>query len=176
MFGLKLSRNVILILVSTVAAVISLFLALILSGSLEFAFSIAGAVVSIVFLPYGILVYLEHRKITAVEDRFPEFLRDLAQAVASGSTIPKAIVSASTIDYGALSPEVQKMANQISWGIPFPRVIKQFVDRVRTSRFITRAMVIVMEAYKSGGEAAKVIESVSQSANLIKAADKERRG
>lgn len=167
-------RTDVLILISAVVAITAVTITFLISGSLEFSISIAGIVAFLVFSPYAILIYIEHRKVKAIEERFPDFLRDISESVASGTTLPKAIMSASMVNYGALTPEIKKMANQLSWGIPFPKVVKSFSRRMIRSPFIRRSVVIIIEAYKSGGDISKVVSSVAESAGMIKTAEKER--
>lgn len=125
--------------------------------------------------PYAISMYLEHKKIEAMESAFPDFLRDLAESKRSGMTIPQAIKTASKKDYGVFSKEVEKMANQLSWGIPFIEVINNLMIRVKESNFLKRAIRILSEAFKSGGNIAKVIQSIANSAEEIKDAERSIR-
>ncbi len=125
--------------------------------------------------PYFIYRYLRYTKVKAMEDAFPEFLRNLSESQKSGITFTQAIITASKIDYGALSDEIKKMAAQISWGIPLPRVLEKFSERVRDSDFLRRSTAIILEAYRSGGDVAEVMESVAESARLVKELEAERK-
>ncbi|MFO7872743.1 MAG: type II secretion system F family protein [Candidatus Undinarchaeales archaeon] len=135
---------------------------------------IIGAAVLIGFIPYSFLSYVKKKKVTAIEERFPDFIRDIAASRKSGMTLPQAIYKSSKTDYGKLSPEIKKMANQISWGIPFRTVLQRFSDRV-DSKFIKRSVAIILEAEISGGSLADTLDSVAKDAHLIKEAERERK-
>src|SRR5437867_726251 len=68
--------------------------------------------------PYGFYVAKLQREIKQVERRLPDFLRDVAEAGRFGMTLAEAIVVSSGGRYGKLTPEIKKMAAQITWGVP----------------------------------------------------------
>jgi len=125
-------------------------------------------------LPYFVFQYLEYRYIMTVEEHFPDFLRALAEAQRSGINLSQSIFSAKEVDYGALSSQVKIMAAQLSWGVPFPKVVRNLEMRLEKSNFIRRCMSIVMEAYEAGGDLGQVMDSVSKSALIIKDLEKDR--
>lgn len=130
--------------------------------------------VSIGISPYLVYQYFEYARIRAIEEKFPEFLRNLSEAQRSGINLSQAIYMARRTDYGPLSREIERMADQISWGIPFPKVIEHMENRLSESTLMKRAMVIIKEAYRSGGNIADVMESVSTNAVMIKDLEAER--
>ena len=131
-----------------------------------------GVIVGI--LPYSYLSYKEHTRIGEMEENFPSFLRDIAEAKKTGMTLAQALYKSSKIDYGDLSPQIQKMSSQISWGIPFGEVMTRFSKRVK-SEFISRAIAIIVEAEVSGGAITDTLDSVARDARLIKEAEHERK-
>ena len=62
-----------------------------------------------------------------VEEKFPDFLRDLAEYWKGGLAMTVAIQTLATSEYGALNGEIKKMSDQLSWGIKFSDVIKQIL-------------------------------------------------
>lgn len=160
-----------IILYPAILSTILLVISLLFFRSYLLQFFLISAMMALV--PYNISTYLEHRRISEMEKSFPMFLRDLAEARRSGMTLPQAVKNASAKDYGALSIEVNKMSNQLSWGIPFPEVINNFSERVKKSEFMRRGLRVVAEAFKSGGDVAKVIDSIAESSDLIKDAEEE---
>jgi len=133
-----------------------------------------GIALAVGFVPYSIYNYTEKKKIKKMEEILPNFLKDLAEGRKTGMTLPQALYRSSKIDYEELTPEVKKMANQVSWGIPFSEVLKKFSDRCK-SRFIQRSMAIVIEAQVSGGALTDTLDSVARDARLIKETEAERR-
>lgn len=131
-------------------------------------------VVSVGISPYLVYQYFEYARMRAIEEKFPEFLRNLAEAQRSGINLSQAIYMARKTDYGPLSQEIGKMADQISWGVPFPKVIEHMENRLSASTLMKRAMVIIKEAYRAGGNIADVMDSVSTNAVMIKDLEAER--
>ncbi len=140
----------------------------------EFYGLFIGTAVMVGFIPYSISTYLNKKKILQIEDNLPAFLRDLAESRKTGMTLPQAIYKSSKVDYGALTPEVRKMSNQVSWGIPFDKVLQDFANRIG-SKFTERSVEIIIEAEKSGGALADTLDSVARDAHLIKESEKERK-
>ena len=69
-------------------------------------------------------------------------------------------------NYGALSPFVRKLANQISLGIPVDRALQTFADSTGSS-VISRAVALIKEAEKAGGEIDYILESTAKSISEI---------
>lgn len=126
------------------------------------------------FLPYMIYLYVQNSRVSAMEDQFPNFLRDLSEAKKSGMTLPVAVQKSVNTDYGPLSTEVKKMSDQISWGISFEVVLLRFA-KYTGSRFIQRSVSIVIEANRSGGDISQVLQSVAEDATMIKESEAQRR-
>ena len=77
-------------------------------------------------LPYGIYGYRRDQIRARVEEKFPDFLRDLAEYWKGGLSMTVAIQTLAKGEYGNLNDEVNKMASQISWGVSFGEVLEMF--------------------------------------------------
>ena len=110
----------------------------------------------------------------AVEERFPDFLRDLNESYAAGMTMAQAIRVASRGDYGKLNDEIRRMANQVSWGTSFPDALRMFAERVPTP-LVTRAVALVIKATRAGGNVKDVLAAASRDAREIKSIEADRR-
>jgi flagellar protein FlaJ len=124
--------------------------------------------------PYGFYMSREARRIRGLEERFADFLRDVASGHQGGLTLPAAVVVASRGEYGPLTPEVQKMADQLSWNLPFTEALERFAQRVDTP-LIRRAVNLVLQANRSGGSTIEVLMAASRDAREIKSLETERR-
>ena len=124
--------------------------------------------------PVGFFTYARERQIDQLEERFPDFLRDLNESYGAGLTMAQAIRVASRGDYGKLNPEIRRMANQVSWGTPFPEALKMFGERVGTP-IITRAVALIIKTSRAGGNAKDVLQAASRDAREIKALQQERK-
>lgn len=129
----------------------------------------------IIAVPQLLFRYERYKTIKEMETKFPAFLRDMVESIRSGMPFHQSIVIASSVDYGKLSKEVKKMANQISWGIPFNKVIEQFADRVKKSKRLNTGLRTIREAYMSGGDVISTLESVADTAVILDEAEKERK-
>lgn len=131
-------------------------------------------VVGIALGPITLYTYISQNKINDMELHFPAFLRELAEARRAGLNLPSAIINSSKIDYGALSDEIKKMSNQLSWGVPLPKVLKMFEKRTEKSSYINRSMAIVLESYYGGGDIAATMEAIANSMGDLKDVEAER--
>ncbi|MCK5111942.1 MAG: type II secretion system F family protein [Thermoplasmatales archaeon] len=123
---------------------------------------------------YGMYAYLQVRKISKIDNIFPDFVRDLAESRRAGMTFTKAILFASKGNYGILTPEIQKISQQVSWGSSVTDALIAFSKRVRT-KSIGRTISLIIEASKSGGNVADVLDVAAKDAREIKMLEAERK-
>ncbi|NCG01712.1 MAG: hypothetical protein GWP25_07970 [Euryarchaeota archaeon] len=109
-----------------------------------------------------------------VEEKFPDFLRDLAEYWKGGLSMTVAIQTLATSEYGALNDEVKKMSDQLSWGIKFSDVIKQFADRVGTP-LVQRAIALIAEADRAGGKISDILVTAANDSRELKFLEGERK-
>ncbi len=132
------------------------------------------SVVSIVIIPIGPFVYQyrKYKENKEIEERFPDFLRDVAQNIRTGMTIPQAIKATKGTYYGALSPYVGKMIVQIDWGVPFNKILTDFANN--TTKSLRRTVLTIIDTHKGGGDIADIFDSVGKSIIEINRINKER--
>lgn len=106
--------------------------------------------------PIGVMITMEQKRIAEIEKRLPDFLRDVAEAGRFGMTLSKAIVSSSKGEYGRLTPEIRRMASQISWGVSATEALVLFAKRVDTP-LVHRVTGLVIKAAAAGGNIADVL-------------------
>lgn len=131
-------------------------------------FSILGFMIPLAF--YG--KYKAESK-DRIEQKFPDFLRDLAEFWKGGLSMTVAVETLAKGEYGYLNEEVNKMATQISWGISFGEVLKMFTERV-DSQIVMQAISMVDEANKAGGRISDILLAASFDAKEIKSLQMER--
>jgi archaeal flagellar protein FlaJ len=110
--------------------------------------------------PYGFAMSAKLRRISKIEERLPDFLRDVAEAGRFGMTLPDAIIVASTGRYGLLTDEIKKMASQLEWGVPVATALRLFEERVPTP-LVQRVVSIITRANVAGGNVADVMTMVA---------------
>jgi len=113
-----------------------------------------------IIAPYGFAMSAKLRRISKIEERLPDFLRDVAEAGRFGMTLPDAIIVASTGRYGLLTDEIKKMASQLEWGVPVNTALRLFEERVPTP-LVQRVVSIIARANEAGGNVADVLTMVA---------------
>jgi len=129
----------------------------------------------IVIVPQLIFNYINYRNLKEIELRFPRFLRDLVELTRAGMPLHKAIIFSSHADYGILSPDIRKMAHQLSWNVNIIKVLEQAKERLQRSETLSRVFRILIETYKSGGSIDSTLDSLSSTMMTIQDTDKERK-
>jgi len=123
--------------------------------------------------PIGFYNHLKAKKKKAIEQHLPDFLREISSSTSSGMTIYDAITSASKGDHGSLTPELQKMASQLSWGIPVNDALDNFAKRVNTNS-IKRMAVTINKALEIGGNTSAVFEAAAKEIDQSKLVEQQR--
>jgi flagellar protein FlaJ len=123
---------------------------------------------------FGIYESFRIRRVRKIDDRFPDFVRDLAESRRAGMTFTKAIMYSAKGNYGVLTSEIQKIAMQISWGSSVENALNSFAKRVNT-KLIRRTISLIIEASRSGGNVADVLDAASRDARELKLLESERR-
>jgi len=161
-------------LIGIIAGIVMIIGAVIfLRGDKLFLFIIVLSLI-VIALPFVISIIVERGRKKEVEERFLEFVRDLVENVKSGTPISKSIINLRKRDYGVLSKYVVKLANQISLGIPFTKALFTFASDTG-SRVIMRAVSLISEAERAGGDIDSILESVAKSVNQTENLKKERK-
>ena len=127
------------------------------------------------FLLYPASLYWERveKKKNEIEEKFPDFLRDMAEYWKGGLSMTVAVQTLVKSEYGALNEEVKKMSDQLSWGIKFSDVIKQFSERVGTP-LVKRAITLIAEADRAGGKISDILVTAANDSREIKFLEGER--
>ncbi len=133
-----------------------------------------GIGVGVIILPFIIDLVVENKRDQKISEMFLEFSRNLAESVSTGTPISKSIINMRNKNYGSLSPYVQKLANQIAIGIPVSQAMQNFVYEV-DNPVITRAVTLIREAEKAGGEIDYILESAAESIAEVEKLKKERK-
>lgn len=123
--------------------------------------------------PYGYFYNRESKRILAIDEKFPDFLRDLAESARAGMTLPRALVTAAQGTYGALTEDIKTMAAQVDWGVEFGEALTRFAQRTKTP-LIDRTVSLIVEAQRAGGSMIDILTAASEDAREIKQIVSER--
>lgn len=135
---------------------------------------IIGLGVIVIVIPFIFQIIFQSRKEEEINEMFLEFSRNLAESVATGTPISKSIVNMRDKNFGALTPYIKKLANQIEIGIPLEKSLKTFAYEVNNP-IISRAVNLISESERSGGEIEKILDSTARSIAEIEKLKEERK-
>lgn len=146
----------------------------VLEKDLNLFLFLLGISVGVLLLPFIIGVVVENKKEDEKVEMFLEFSRNLSESVSIGTPVSKSIMNMGKRNYGSLTPHVEKLSNQISLGIPMSNAFENF-SRDIGSPVIRRAITLIREAERAGGEIDYILESVAESIAEISKLKKERK-
>ena len=127
----------------------------------------------LVVVPFMISFLLGQSRQREKEDKFLEFTRDLVEMVRSGTPVSKGIINLRKREYGTLSSHVVKLANQLTIGITLTEALLVFAKDT-ASPVISRAVSLISEAERAGGNIEVILESVANSVAQVDKLRKER--
>ncbi len=164
------SVTIVSVVVFCILGVLALFNIVTVASSVDFfVFAILAATGV-----YGMYEYMHYRRIYQIDSVFPDFVRDLAASRRAGMTFTNAILFTSKGSYGLLTDEIKRIAQQISWGSSVEEALKSFANRIRT-KSVRRTISLIIEASRSGGNVADVLDVAADDAREIKQLESERR-
>ncbi|MFH1212444.1 MAG: type II secretion system F family protein [Candidatus Woesearchaeota archaeon] len=173
MLRIELTRERKILLITILISWVLLLTAFLIGDS-----GVIGNVIMIsVFLvvtPQFVLNYISFRELKEMELAYPNFLRDLVDSTKAGLPLHKAVMSLSKNNYGPLTKEIRKMANQLSWNIDLIKVLEQSKKRLKRSPLLEKAVRIIIETYKSGGNVSEIFNSLSETLIKLQETEKER--
>ncbi len=161
-------------LIGIIAMAIILFVDLVFLRQEKVFYFVLGIALIIGALPFFVSLLLKTGKEREKEEMFLEFSRNLVESVKSGTPISKSILNVKGKDYGSLTPHIDKLANQISLGIPVKKSLEIFARDVG-SRVISRAITLISEAEQAGGEIETILDAVANSVSQTEKLKKERK-
>lgn len=160
-------------IVGIILGVIILIVDILVLRSLKIFYFIIGISFIIIVLPFVVSLISESARENENNKMFLEFSRNLAESVKAGTPISKSIINLRGKYFGSLTPHIQKLANQIALGIPVKSSLETFAKDVGSNAVI-RAVSLISEAEKAGGEIEGILESVAESVSQVEKLKKER--
>ena len=135
-------------------------------------FDVAAVLISIV--PVSILDFREQSRIRNLETALPNFFRDLAGMNDSGMTLPNAVHLVAGAEYGALTPHIKKLDNEMSWGVGFVEAMYRFGKNLGTP-LADRSVDLIAKASKAGGDISEVLRAAANDTFEVVNLAQERR-
>lgn len=141
---------------------------------LNLVYFLVGSGILIILFPFVLSSIIAGKAEREKEEKFLEFTRSLVESVESGTPISRSIINMGQKDFGSLTAHVRKLANQIELGIPIQQALQTFAYDTN-SKMIIRAVTLIREADKTGGNINTILESVAKSVSEIEKLKSERR-
>lgn len=123
--------------------------------------------------PFAFVQWRERRRRLLLDARLPDLLGDLASLHKAGLTLHESILTAAKGDYGPLTPEVRHAADQVRWNVPVLTVLDNLRRRIRTP-VSERILAVVIEAGRTGGNVAEVLETAAANGRGLLALREQR--
>jgi len=116
--------------------------------------------------------YRKYKENKEIEERFPDFLRDISENIKTGMTLTQAIGATKDTYYGVLTPYVKKIVTKIDWSIPFDEVLSEFSKG--TTPLIKKTVSTIVETYSGGGDITQILDATGKTIKEINKIRKER--
>ncbi len=162
-------ENIVGMILSVTIMLISVFFV-----GTKFFYLIIGLGVVVGILPFVFNVLKESRIEKEKEEMFLEFARNLVESVKTGTPISKSIINSKGKNYGVLSEHIEKLANQIHMGFPLGSSLQTFSKDI-DNKIVSRAITLIGQAEKAGGNIGEILESVVEAVNTTEKLKKERK-
>jgi archaeal flagellar protein FlaJ len=122
---------------------------------------------------YVQMKYVKEKR--SVESKLSNFLRDISEIRKTGLAPEKTIEQLAGRQYAGLTPYVQQISTQLSWGTPIREVLQNFSASVKS--WVTQAMAfLLLEVVDVGGGSPKMFTNLADFTEKNAELDKERRG
>jgi flagellar protein FlaJ len=105
-----------------------------------------------------------------VDRNLPRLLRDVAEAVRSGVTLPRALEEASQRDYGPISKQLERAVSMFIMGASWEESLMSLAKWLKQPSAL-RLSTILIEAHQTGG---RIIEVLEASVKLFSSLDEYR--
>ncbi len=138
---------------------------------------IIGLVVGLVTpvaIVFGWLFFLMERRVDAIEQTTPDFLRQIASLLRAGIGIETALEDISKQGGGPLNDELKRAVIEIKIGSTFDDALLSMGERLK-SKTLDRTFRMILEGKRVGGSLSDVIETVAEDLRAVLALKRERK-
>ena len=122
----------------------------------------------------GFIIIKSEKRADEIENTSPDFLRQLASMLRVGMSFENAMDELSRYGSGPLYDEIKRAVVEIKMGREFNESMQSMVNRLKSEN-LERTFKIILEARKSGGGLADIIDDVSEDLRAINVLKQERR-
>lgn len=123
---------------------------------------------------FGWIFFLMERRVDAIEQTTPDFLRQIASLLRAGVGIETAMEDISKNGSGPLTDELKRAVIEIKVGSSFEEALLSMGERLK-SKNLDRTFRMILEGKRVGGSLSDVIETVAEDLRAVLALKRERR-
>jgi flagellar protein FlaJ len=123
---------------------------------------------------FGWMFFSMERRVDAIEQTTPDFLRQIASLLRAGIGIETALEDISKQGGGPLNDELKRAVIEIKIGSTFDDALLSMGDRLK-SKTLDRTFRMIIEGRRVGGSLSDVIETVAEDLRAVLALKRERR-
>jgi flagellar protein FlaJ len=120
------------------------------------------------------LFFMMERRVDAIEQGTPDFLRQIASLLRAGVGLETALEDVSRHGSGPLTDELKRAVIEIKIGSTFDEAILAMGERLK-SKNLDRTFRMILEGRRTGGSLSDVIETVAEDLRAILALQRERK-
>lgn len=118
-----------------------------------------------IITPYAIFFEVRKRKLRTLEERMPDFLKQLAGMNEAGLTLTQAIAYTAESNLGVLTYEIKKIHRSIEWGTITIDALLKFEKRIESSA-ISRVITLIAKASESTSDIRGVLSIAAKDADI----------
>ncbi|MTK64487.1 MAG: type II secretion system F family protein [Methanobacterium sp.] len=126
------------------------------------------------FIVLGWLFFSMERRVDAIEQTTPDFLRQISSLLRAGVGIETALEDISKQGGGPLNAELKRAVIEIKIGSSFDEALLSMGERLK-SKTLDRTFRMILEGKRVGGSLSDVIETVAEDLRAVLALKRERR-
>jgi archaeal flagellar protein FlaJ len=120
------------------------------------------------------LFFMMERRVDAIEQGTPDFLRQISSLLRSGIGVETAMEDISKHGEGPLTDELKRAVIEIKIGSTFEDALLGMGERLK-SKTLDRTFRMIIEGRRVGGSLADVIETVAEDLRAVLALQRERK-
>ena len=135
--------------------------------------ALAGFIIPTILIGVWIFFMME-RRVDAIENGTPDFLRQIASLLRAGVGLETALEDVSKHGEGPLNDELKRAVIEIKIGSTFDDAILAMGERLK-SRNLDRTFRMILEGRKTGGSLSDVVETVAEDLRAVLALQRERK-
>ncbi len=122
----------------------------------------------------GYPLALDLKRVSLIEEAFPNVLKQLSDTLKAGGTYEFALRELSESDYGPLTEELKLVLRRIEEGENLDRSLELMKTEI-DSRLVQRTLTIIIDALKSGGGLSEVLEDIANDMRELRRIQLERK-